>query len=96
MDKHLVAFLVGLHGDLRVCQDRIQHFITEHHMALDPQVEAKLGEVADAITQEINEIKGLITAGADQTELLARLDSLKTSVQGISDQVSAPPTGPEV
>jgi hypothetical protein len=92
MNKHLASFLTDLHGDLRVLQDRLKTFMREHHMALDPQVEAKLGEVADAITQEINEIKGLITAGADQTELLARLDSLKSSVQGISDQVSTPPT----
>lgn len=68
----------------------------EHHMALDPQVEAKLGEVADAIAAEIDEVRGLITSGADQTELLSRLDALKSSVQGISDKVQEPATPPEV
>ena len=64
----------------------------DHHMALDPSTEAKLGELTDAITSETQEIKDMISAGSNPAEINARLDGVISAVKGISDNLTTPPT----
>lgn len=85
----VACFLIDLHGDMRVIQDRLETFLKEHKMALDPSTEQKLNELTQAIVDEAAELKGMITAGNDPTEINSRLDSLISSVKGISDTVKA-------
>lgn len=75
------------------------------HMAVNPQVQAKLDEVKAAITAETDQVKtkvqGLIdaiNAGQDPTELLAQLDDIKTGIDAISEAFGTPstPTEPPV
>jgi len=94
MNPIVARFLTDLHGDMRVLQDRLRTFLMEHHMALDPQVEAKLSQVSDTIATEVQQIRDLLAAGTDPTELLGRLDNVISSIQSISDQAQQPPTQP--
>ena len=89
MKRKLVPFLLDLHGDMRVLQDRLETFIQENHMALDPTTEEALQRVTDAITNEIEEIKTIVNDSHDPTEINQRLDALAQSVSGISDAVQA-------
>lgn len=73
------------------------------HMALNPQVQAKLDEVKASVTAEADQVKtkvqsiiDAINAGADPTELLAQLDDIKTGIDAISESFGTTPTEPPV
>lgn len=85
MDPHLTCALVSLYGDIRVLQSNVATILKEYKMAIDPTTESKLQELEQSIVNEGEELKGMITGGADPTEINARLDSLISAVKNISE-----------